>query len=426
MNSVFDVFDNAPSEEIEKCEGLYIHTLSGKKILDMSGGSTSVMILGWQHKKINEALIAQLSKFSHIDYKAWRDPNVHSLSNLIVSNSPAELSCVYFCGNSGAEACETAMKMSFLYHQAKGDGNKTKFIGRLQSYHGSTLDALSLTDRPNLRVYQPLLPNNKIIIREHNFLRHALDGETQAQYLNREIIYLEQVILEQGPENIAGFIGETIQGGLVGDVPPVENYWYEVRKLCDKYNMHLILDEVYCGTGTTGKYHSFEYDNVVPDFVMLAKTLCAGYSPLSAVITKSSIKECIHQHYEGRLAHSTTMQGFSLGVAVAIEVQKILSNKDFLNNVFIKGEYFRNTIHEQLKKNPYYKNVRGRGLRFSVEHSALDNNLFAQKISEGMRKRGIYIDSKWHKTGFTPALTITPEQIEFVADSFISVFNGIR
>ena len=129
---------------------------------------------------------------------------------------------------------------------------------------------------------------------------------------------IRKKILEVGPEKICGFIGETIMGGLQGDVPPTKNYWKYIRSVCNKYNIHLLIDEVYCGMGITGKVYCI-YDKISPDFIFVGKTLAAGYAPLSMVLTSNKIINNLKR--DGRIAYSTTHQGYSLGVAAALAVQ---------------------------------------------------------------------------------------------------------
>ena len=117
-------------------------------------------------------------------------------------------------------------------------------------------------------------------------------------------------------------------GGLVGDVPPVKNYWKYIRKNLYKYNVHLILDECYCGLGASGKIYCCDYDKVTPDFIFVAKTLTAGHIPLSAVITKKKFREKIIAKF-GRVLHSTTFQGHSLGIAAGLSAQKIIHKNKF-------------------------------------------------------------------------------------------------
>ena len=106
----------------------------------------------------------------------------------------------------------------------------------------------------------------------------------------------EDLIKKIGPENIAAFVGETILGGLIGDVPPTKNYWKGIRKICTENNIHLILDEVWCGTGAR-KYYCFEYDEIVPDFVVLGKTLGCGYIPISCVIVPSLFESIVKEKF---------------------------------------------------------------------------------------------------------------------------------
>ena len=138
-------------------------------------------------------------------------------------------------------------------------------------------------------------------------------------------------------------------GGLIDDVPPAPKYWQYIRKVCNKYDVHLILDEVYCGTGTSGKVYCCDYDNVNPDFIFIGKTLAAGYGPISAVITSEKIASTFNK-FQGRIQHTTTYQGHSLSASAALAVQKIIHNDNFLKSVYEKGKYMRQTLENELKK----------------------------------------------------------------------------
>ena len=368
MTSVFNVFPfNPPANQIAKCEGSYLITKNGKKILDVTAGDTSYAIVGWQHPDINEAMVKQLKKFSHIDYKAWLDPNVEILANLLLQNAPDGITKVYFSGNSGAEACEASMRMSYQAHYDMGKPGKKWFISREQSYHGATADALALGERPNLEFFRETLSPFRSRIPMHHPKYLSFDGESEDDYAKRSANELEQEILRLGPENVSGFVAETILGGLVGDVPPAKNYWKYVRQVCDKYDVHLILDEVYCGTGTTGKTFACEWDEVTPDFIFIGKTLAAGYGAISAVLTTDKVFDSISsgQH---RLQHTTTHQAHSLGVAAAIEVQKIVQSSKILNNTDKIGSWMREALVSELSDHEFFYDVRGRGLRLSFEY----------------------------------------------------------
>jgi adenosylmethionine-8-amino-7-oxononanoate aminotransferase len=419
-SNVFRVFPNDPVPPfVDRAEGLYIFTKDGRKILDTSGGGTSYAILGWCHPDVNASMHRQLEKFGHMDYKIWSDENIEQLASLLVSRAEHGLDRVYFAGNSGAEACEAAMKMSYQVHYDLGRKTKQWFISREQSYHGSTADALALGERPNLEFYRSMLSPYRARIPMHHPLYLKRDDETLDDYARRSAGQLEAKILEIGPENVCAFVGETIMGGLVGDVPPAPNYWKYVREICDRYGVHLILDEVYCGTGTTGKIYCCDYDKVKPDFIFIGKTLAAGYGALSAVITSKEIEDVIRK-VQGRLQHTTTHQGHSLSVAAALAVQRIVHNDTFLTHINSLGEYMRRTFTEELGDSPIYRDVRGRGLRFSFEYKTAKPNEFGSELAQRLlTKYGILINAKWHRICFTPGLILTKIQADEVLGACI-------
>ena len=423
-NNVFRVFlDDRELPLVSGAKGSSI-LVGQNKFLDTTAGGTSYAILGWNDPRVNDAVTTQLNKFCHMDYKIWNDPNLELLARTILQNPSAGLSKVYFAGNSGAEACEAAMKMSYQAHQITGNLEKKWFISRKQSYHGSTSDALVLGDRPNLDFYKLMLSPFRTNVSMHHYKKNSLPGETEDDYANRCADELEEKILEIGPNNVAAFVGETIMGGLVGDVPPVGDYWKKIKLVCEKYNVHLILDEVYCGTGTSGTYFCFEQDDVSPDFVFIGKTLAAGYGAISAVITTNSIYEIISSSVGKRLQHTTTHQAHSLSVAAALKIQEIISKRDFLEEVRKKGEFFRKLLSEGLEKYDFITDIRGRGLRFSVEHNIKNQEEFGKKFEEfAKNNHNVLFNAKWHRICVTPPLIIEYEEIEIASQAAISTFK---
>lgn len=425
-SKVFRVFPNDPIPPfVDRAEGIYVYTKDGRKILDASGGGTSYAILGWGNPEINAAIERQLKRFGHLDYKIWADENTGELADILLSRAEHGLDRVYFAGNSGAEACEAAMKMSYQVHYDLGRKEKRWFISREQSYHGSTSDALVLGERPNLDFYRPMLSPYRTHIPMHHPLYLQRADESLDDYAKRSAKQLEDKILEIGPEKVCGFVGETIMGGLVGDVPPAPNYWKYIRAVCDKYEVHLILDEVYCGTGSSGKIYCCDYDQVTPDFIFLGKTLAAGYGALSAVVTSSKIEDVIRR-VQGRLQHTTTHQAHSLSVAAALAVQKIVHTDEFLSHVNTLGSYMRQVLTDELGALPIYRDVRGRGLRFSFEYQTEKPNEFGIELSDRMlRKHNILINAKWHRVCFTPGLIMTKEQADQVLGACIGEIKSM-
>ena len=414
--------------EVVKGKGINLFSNTGKKYTDLTGGITGHAILGWGNKKVISSINKQIKKFGHIDYKTFKDENREKLANLLISKTNSNLDRVFLVGSSGAEACEAAIKMSYQYFYDKGYKNKKIFISRKQSYHGSTSQSLSLGDRPNLKFYKKINNRNVIHISEHNQFRHKMSNENDTNYLNRCVNELEKTILKIGPEKICGFVGETIMGGLVGDVPPLKNYWLKIKKICKKYNIHLILDEVWCGTGTSGKIYCFDWDKVEPDFVFISKTLAAGYGALSAVITNSQIEKVLKKG-QGQVQYSNTHQGHSLSVAAALAVQSIIHKKDFLKGVIDKGNFIRNYFETELGNQEFFSNIRGRGMRNTLEYQCDNKNLFGSLLKEKLfRENSILIDAKWHRICFPMSLMITKNELNknlsIICEQFKKIQNN--
>ena len=425
MEKLLQTFLNKKNLKISKCKGIYFYDFRGNKYTDLTGGYTGHAILGWNNNKILTGIKRQLKKFCHIDYKVFNDPNREKLANLILKNKENTLDKVFLVGSSGAEACEAAMKISYQYFFSKGLRNKRFFISRKQSYHGCSTHSLSLGDRPNLNFYKNILSKNCFHISEHNYLRHKKNKETEEAYSKRSAQELENKILKLGPDNVCAFVVETIAVGLIGDVPPSKNYLKYVRRICDKYDVHLILDEVWCGTGTSGKSFCFDWDGITPDFIFISKTLAAGYGALSAVITKNKITNKIYQKF-GQINYSNTHQGHSLSVAAAVEVQKIIQKQNFLKSVHTKGKYFRSILESELKNNDFFYNVRGRGMRNSFEYKTPNNQLFGSLLKNYAFEKKIFLDAKWHRVAFPVSLTITKKEIDKNLEIFISLFKKIQ
>ena len=407
---------------IQKADGIYIYS-NGKKILDMTAGVSSVQILGWNNKKVNKAITSQLKKFSHICYKTYIDENVEKLSKLLLSRAEHSLDAVYYGGNSGAEACEAAMKLSFLTHQANLKKKKKWFIGRDQSYHGINSDTLSIAERPGLEIYKDFFSKFRTRVSQNHYLYEKQVNETEDNYSKRCAAELENKIVKIGPENVSAFVAETMMGGLVGDVVPSKNYWKYIKKVCDKYDVHLILDECYCGLGTSGKVYCCDWDEVTPDFIFVAKALSAGHIPISAVITKKKYSEKVLSHF-GRIFHGTTYQAHSLGIAASLACQKIINSNKTLENVNKNGSYFRDVLKNELGKHDFFYDVRGRGLRFSLEYNCNNKNEFGNQLMNNMLdNHNIFISGKWHRICFTPALIINKEQCNLVLEKFIKEFR---
>lgn len=417
-------FTLSENEEIIKGEGVYLYTKK-KKYLDSTSGLTGTAILGWSNKKVEQAIIHQLKKVCLIDYKYFLDSNREKLAQILIDSADHKLDKFFLVGGSGGEACEASMKLSYQYQCALGKPEKKWFISRKQSYHGSGSDAISVGDRPNLNFYKPFFPKFRAKIDEHNVFRKRKRNETEKDYEQRSVLQLEKKILSIGPDKVCGFVAETIMGGLVGDVPPTKNYWKGIRKICTKYKVHLILDEVWCGTGTSGKSFCIDWDGITPEFIFMGKTLAAGYMPVSGLVTSSEISNKIFNKL-GSIQFSTTHQGHSLGVAASLAVQKIIQNKKFLKNVNENGNYFRKVLIDELSNHDFFLNVRGRGLRNSLEYKCDKNHLFGIALTNlAKEKYNLLLSAKWHRVCFSNAINIKKNDLDKILDKFIISFKEV-
>ena len=420
------ILDHTIKSPIISGQGVYLFTKDKKKYLDSTGGMTGSISLGWGNKDVQKEIIKQLKKIEHIDYKTLKDENREKLKNIILKNKKNNLDEIFFSGQSGAEANEGAMKLSYQYHQASGKKNKKWFISRYQSFHGSTSDTVSIGDKKNLRIFKNFSPKFRSKVQEHNIYRHKKRDESVDQYTDRCIKDLKKKILKIGPENICAFVAETIMGGLVGDVPPTKNYWKRIRELCNKFDIHLICDEIWCGAGTTGKNFSIDWDNVTPDFVTFGKTLTSGYVPLSIIITKKKYLNKIKDKFGSILLPSSTYQGHSLGVAAALGAQKIVNNSKFLSDVCKKGIYLRNTIKNELSSLDFFNNVRGRGMRNSLEYTSPNNEIFSEKIrNNALNRHKLIINARWHRVCFSPAINVQYSDLDMMIEKFIKTYKFV-
>lgn len=417
--------NDPPRPYVDRGEGIYIYLEDGTKLLDATSGWTSYAVLGYSHPVVLEAMQKQMKRFCHMDYNIWANRTLEELAWLLLSQAPTGLDKVYFGGTSGSDAIEAAMKLSYHVHHDSGHPTKTQYIFREQSFSGATLQSMSVSDLPILNFYDPIKPRNYHMIPEHNPLYYKRPDESLDDYARRGAKDVEDKILELGPENVCAMVGETIMGSLRGDVTPAPNYWKYVREVCDKYDVHIILDEVYCGLGRSGEVYCCAHDDFRPDFVCVGKNSASGYASMSAVITNSQVEDII-ANGSGRIQLGHTYQGFSLGAAAMLAVQKIVHERSMLDHITDSGKHIRDTIAAELGGHEFFREVRGRGLNSAFEYDCADKHLFSLKLQQIMQdEHGIMINAKWHRTTFCLPFITTREETDLVLDRFIDTFKRV-
>tara|TARA_A100001015_G_scaffold307432_1_gene403334 strand:- start:2448 stop:3761 length:1314 start_codon:yes stop_codon:yes gene_type:complete len=401
-------------------------------VLDFTSGWTGYASLGHNNKIILNAVKKQMTKFCHIDYNEFSNPLLEQLSKKIVEFAPNKNKKIWYSGNSGSEALEAAMKLSYQAHYAKGNKKKIKFIHRSQSFHGATLHPLSVTSIDIFKIFKKFKGNTITVSQNNIYAKYDPKvkmgkkvNETNAQHLKRSLYELESKILKNGPETISAMVGETQLGTLVGDVPPQKNYWIEVSKILKKYDIHLILDEVYCGMGRSGEMFNYKWDNIDPDFVCVGKNTTSGCIPFSFVMSKKKFENII-LNYFGRVNLGHTFQGHSLGAAATIATIDIIKSNHLLKKVKNYGKYIQDTLSNELGNNHFFSNVRGRGFAIALEHRVKNNMKFSYDLKYKMlNEYKILINSKFHRTSFLPSYTMSKSNIDKTIDCFIKIFKEL-
>lgn len=261
---------------------------------------------------------------------------------------------------------ELAMKIAYQYQCERGLPNKSVFISRRQSYHGSTLGTLSISGNPQRQsVFGQLFPAAEFVSPCYAY-RDQRHDESEEQYATRLAEELDQKIRALGSENVAAFFVETVVGSTSGAVPPVPGYLRKIKAVCERHDVLLILDEVMAGMGRTGQLFAYADDGIVPDMVAVGKGLAAGYMPISALLISEQVHSVMAQG-SGVLGNGQTHVNHPLACAIALEVQQVIVGDELLAQVRQRGEQLRSWLKESLSDLDTVGDVRGRGLFVGVE-----------------------------------------------------------
>lgn len=419
-----------------RAQEAYIFDAQGKPYLDACGGA-AVSCLGHAHPDVLAAMHRQIDRLAYAHTSFFTSDAVEQLAEHLTRTAPGELNYAYFV-SGGSEAVETALKMARQYFVEIGQPSRTRFIARQQSYHGNTLGALAVGGNEwRRRQFAPLLMD-VIRVSACNEYRDRRADETQQQYTERLLNELEQAILEAGPETIIGFCAETVVGATTGATPPTPGYLQGVRRLCDKYGILYIADEVMCGMGRTGTLHAFEQDDVVPDLVTIAKGLGGGYQPIGAVLASETIVSALKTG-SGLFQHGHTYICHATAASAALAVQQVIARDNLLDAVKQQGAYLHKALREVLGELPHVGDTRGRGLFAGVElvrdkddktpfdpalklHAAIKANCMARGLM--VYPMGGTIDGQsGDHILIAPPFIITPAQLDFVVDTLNSVIR---
>ena len=345
--------------------GIEIFDSNGKAYIDASSGA-AVSCLGHSHPAVTEAIKAQLDRLAYAHTSFFTTDVAERLADHLIEHAPAGLSHVYFV-SGGSEAIEAALKMARQYFVERGQPQRRHFIARRQSYHGNTLGALAVGGNLWRRQqFAPMLFESHHVSPPYAY-RELQEGETLEAYGQRLAAELENTIQRLGPETVIAFVAETVGGATQGCTTAPPGYFRQVREICDRYGVLLILDEVMCGMGRTGTLYACEQEGITPDLIAIAKGLGAGYQPIGAVLLSSDIYAAFRDG-SGFFQHGHTYMGHPVACAAALAVQETIQRENLLDNVRQQGERLERRLRERFANHHHVGDIRGRGLFWAVEY----------------------------------------------------------
>lgn len=368
-NHILHRQNKTPLPVIADGKGAYLIDRDGKHYLDGSGGA-AVSCLGHGHPRVIEAIKDQLDKVAFAHTGFFTNEPAEELAEYICARAPKGFGRVVFSAG-GTESVEAALKIARQIHIEKGDTARSHIIARRQSYHGASLAAMSAGYHVQRRkTYEPMLLNDTMShIAPPYAYRLQKDGESAEEFALRAAGELEQEILKIGPQNVCAFIAETVSGATIGAVPPPPGYLKEIRRICDKHGVLLILDEVMCGMGRTGTLFACEQDGISPDLITVAKGLGAGYQPIGATLVASRHADTIING-SGLLEHGHTYMAHAAACAGSLAVQKVIEEDGLLPQVRERGASLMAKLKERFGQHAHVGDIRGRGLFVGLEFVA--------------------------------------------------------
>lgn len=419
---------------IARGQGCWIWDVDGHKMLDGVGGLWAAN-LGHSNKPVRDAIVAQLDELPFYNvFRGTTHPRAIELSaRLVKTMEPDGVAAVFF-SNGGSDAVEGALKLARQYWKLKGQADRFKFIALRQGYHGVHFGGMSVNGNLNFRrAYEPLLPgcfhvDTPWLYRNPYTQDPEELGEICATQLEREIQF-------QGPDTVAAFIAEPIQGAGGVIVPP-PNYWPRVREICDKYGVLLIADEVVTGFGRGGAMFGTRLWNVKADLWCLAKGISSGYVPLGATAIGSKVAEVFLNDPTGQAAvgHGYTYSAHPVAAAAALATLEQIEALDVPGNAARVGAHFQARVRPFVDKFSFVGDVRGMGLMLGIEMVADKatrttlprGNPIAAKVAQAAYQRGLMVRISGPNLILSPPLVITREEMDFMVDALEGAFADVE
>ncbi len=367
-------------------EGMYYKDVDGNSILDGTAGLWCVPC-GHAQPKITAAIREMAGQMDFAPTFQMGHPAAFELAEKLMDYTGHRFGHVFYT-NSGSEAVDTALKMALAYHRARGEAGRTRLIGRERGYHGVGFGGISVGGiGTNRRTFGPLLPGVDHLPHTHNLEKNAFT-RGEPEYGAHLADDLERIIALHDVSTIAAVIVEPVAGSTGVLIPP-KGYLKRLRALCDKHGILLIFDEVITGFGRLTTPFAFDYFDVEPDMVTVAKGLTNAAVPMGAVFTKKHIHDAFMDGPAGiELFHGYTYSGHPLACAAALATLDVFKEQNILEHAASMQDYWADAVHS-LKGLPHVIDIRTIGLIAGIELAPIDGKPGARalRLQAGFRRR---------------------------------------
>jgi len=410
---------------IHRAEGMYCWSHDGRKLSDMVAGLWCCNA-GHCDPRIVKAIQDQAADLDYAMAFQLGHPKAFELASKLTDIAPDGIDHAFFV-NSGSEAVETAMKMTLAYHRIRGQGERTRFIGRERGYHGVGFAGISVGGMsPNRKMFGSMLPGVDHLPHTHN-LEHNAFSRGLPNWGDHLADELENIIALHDPSTIAGVIMEPISGSA-GVLLPPKGYLKKIREICTKHEIMLIFDEVICGFGRTGDAFAAKRFDVTPDIITVAKGLTSGTVPMGGVLTRGDIYDTFMTGPESAIEffHGYTYSGHTLAAAAGCATLDVYAEDDLFNRARSLEDMFADALHS-LKDEPYVIDVRNFGLIGAVELTPIEGQPTARAmgIFRDCFDKGLIIRTTGDTVAFSPPLIVKETQIEETVETIRASLRAI-
>lgn len=407
-------------------DGMYYTTAEGRKVMDGTAGLWCVNA-GHKRPKIVEAIAKQAAELDYAPAFQMGHPKAFELANRIIDIAPKGIEHVFYT-NSGSESVESALKMALAYHRARGQGTRTRLIGRERGYHGTNFGGISVGGIVNNRkFFGSLLTGVDHLPHTHLPEQNAFT-RGQPDHGAHLADDLERIVALHGADNIAAVIVEPMAGST-GVLMPPKGYLQKLRDITKKHGILLIFDEVITGFGRLGANFGADFYGVVPDMMTVAKGLTNGIIPMGAVLTTAAIHDAFMDGPEGtiELFHGYTYSGNPMAAAAGLATLETYADEGLLTRAAELDSYWADALHS-LKGLPHVIDIRNAGLIGAVELEPIPGAPTARAFQAFLDAydKGILIRTTGDIIALSPPLIITKAEIDELVGKLGEVLKGLK